>query len=216
VLGRSIVVKRTSNLRLPLEVTRSDQHLVPFEPVGGLFLQDKVIFRARLTAILTLFRWLRTLIRPNLTYNTWVSLMSVTSSMPLQFLLSFRRRTGTSATYRSCISRARVFSFNHVRLPASHCPLVRLCPSHVDEITRIHPTSMRLRTAGFANVTRVVEWNENEQEQSSSLYGYCASDHTRSSQKNMDTTIMHPTCTAVLGNASNLHCNARNARLCTA
>jgi hypothetical protein len=37
----------------------------------------------------------------------------------------------------------------------------------------------------------------------------------RSSQKNMD-TVMHPTCTAVLGNASNLHCNARNASLCTA
>ena len=29
-------------------------------------------------------------------------------------------------------------------------------------------------------------------------------------------TTMHRTCTAVLNNASNPHCNARNARLCTA
>jgi hypothetical protein len=34
-------------------------------------------------------------------------------------------------------------------------------------------------------------------------------------QKNMD-TIMHPTCIAILGNASDLHCNARNASLRTA
>ena len=60
-VGRTVVVKSTFHLSIPLTVARSDQHIVPFEKLDGLFFQDKVIFRARLTAILTLFHWLRTL-----------------------------------------------------------------------------------------------------------------------------------------------------------
>ena len=44
--------------------------------------------------------------------------------------------------------------FNHVRVFVSFRPLERSRPSHVDEIARIHLTSMYLRVAGFAHRTK--------------------------------------------------------------